>query len=388
MASSSRGSGVDTTSRAPAVEALYWALTTVSGCFLVLRFWCRKQGSAVGLDDWLMVFAWACLLAIAIMATYMSTLGGFRHLKSLAASGQLNVVLKILWATQPFGIIGIIPGKVAIGITLLRILGPTASKRFTWLLYSVFGLTVAIEFVTVFLQFFQCSPPSALWTPDTPAECLDPSIQADYAVFSSGMLLTLDISVEGSFAKESAWNALLDLFLALLPIRFIRKLNTSVRKRVGLAVLMGLGLLTCAAAVVKTTTLKGLGARSDITWVLYDLYVWQGVEASLVIILGSVPTMPPLLKRAFGQRKRIQIKASSYPTGGGFPKLSYPRHRLGSDTNPNLLTVEERICSGRNMPDHFYIGHWDDLALTIMAHKYLIRNNPSPSPVPCIRILL
>lgn len=54
--------------------------------------------------------------------------------------------------------------------------------------------------------------------PDTPAECLDPSIQADYAIFSSGMLLTLDIFMEGSFAKESAWNALLDLFLALLPI--------------------------------------------------------------------------------------------------------------------------------------------------------------------------
>lgn len=75
--------------------------------------------------------------------------------------------------------------------------------------------------------------------------------------------------------------------------------------------------------------------------VLYDLYIWQGVEALLVIILGSVPTMHLLLKQAFGQRERSPIKASSYPTGGGFPKLSYPHHRLGSDTDPNLLTVEE-----------------------------------------------
>lgn len=53
------------------------------------------------------------------MAMYMSTLRGFRHVKLLAASGQLNIVLKILWATQLFGIIGIIPEKVAISITLL-----------------------------------------------------------------------------------------------------------------------------------------------------------------------------------------------------------------------------------------------------------------------------
>jgi hypothetical protein len=49
---------LDTTSRAVPVEVLYWVLIPISGVFLALRFWCRRQNSAIGLDDWLMAFAW------------------------------------------------------------------------------------------------------------------------------------------------------------------------------------------------------------------------------------------------------------------------------------------------------------------------------------------
>ena len=68
------------------------------------------------------------------------------------------------------------------------------------------------------------------------------------------------------FVKRTlAWNSLFDLVLAVLPIHFIMNLNLSLRKRIGLCVLLGLGLLTCATAIIKTTTLTSLGARSDIT---------------------------------------------------------------------------------------------------------------------------
>jgi hypothetical protein len=120
------------------------------------------------------------------MATYMSSIGGFHHVAYLEETGQLLPVLRILWVSQPFAIIGIMPGKIAIGITLLRILGQTASKTLKWILYVMFALTTAIATTTVLLMFFQCKPVYALWTPDAPATCLNPSIQTDFAVFSGG----------------------------------------------------------------------------------------------------------------------------------------------------------------------------------------------------------
>jgi hypothetical protein len=125
------------------------------------------------------------------MSTYMGSIGGFEHEATLAQTGQLNGVLKVLWASQPFGMIGSIPGKIAIGLTLLRILGPTASKAFTWFLYTLFALTVVIGVVTLLLQFFQCNPSYALWTPGIPAKCMNPAIEADFAIFSGGTRLSV-----------------------------------------------------------------------------------------------------------------------------------------------------------------------------------------------------
>ena len=62
-----------------------------------------------------------------------------------------------------------------------------------------------------------------------------------------------------------AWNALLDFILAFAPATFVLKLNLNLKRRVLISMLLGLSLFTGVSAIIKTTTLKNLSARSDIT---------------------------------------------------------------------------------------------------------------------------
>jgi hypothetical protein len=121
------------------------------------------------------------------MTTYMASLGGFEHTATLAATGQLDPVLKVLFASQPFGLIGSIPGKIAIGITLLRILGPTASKRFRWFLYTIFALTTAFGVSDLLAYIFRCNPIDASWIPDIQATCYPTEIGFNYTIFVACM---------------------------------------------------------------------------------------------------------------------------------------------------------------------------------------------------------
>ena len=126
-----------------------------------------------------------CLLCVTGLATYLAKLGGFRHLKALSEYEQAKI-LKVLWATQPFGIMGLIPAKISVAFTILRITGSTTANWIKWTLYSVMVSTFIINVKTVALQFAQCNPPKALWTPGLQSQCWDPLIQADFAIFTGG----------------------------------------------------------------------------------------------------------------------------------------------------------------------------------------------------------
>ena len=61
------------------------------------------------------------------------------------------------------------------------------------------------------------------------------------------------------------WNVLIDTVLAVLPATIFYKLKLSWQKKLGLCVLLGLGVTAAACAAVKTTFLAALTARSDLT---------------------------------------------------------------------------------------------------------------------------
>jgi hypothetical protein len=89
----------------------------------------------------------------------------------------------------------------------------------------------------------------------------------------------------------------LDFFLALLPITIIWNLQLDAKKKIGISILLGLGVLLVTprivvvqlqtgrvwltndrsgvAASIKTAYSKELGSHIDFSWDAWTLYAWS-----------------------------------------------------------------------------------------------------------------
>ena len=83
-------------------------------------------------------------------------------------------------------------GKASVALLLMRIIVPSSVYR-RWTLYGTMVTVVLINAIDIILTFVQCDPPEALWdthlVQDGEATCWDPSVQKNFAVFTSGKCL-------------------------------------------------------------------------------------------------------------------------------------------------------------------------------------------------------
>lgn len=267
----------------------------------------------------------------------MGSNGGTRHVYYLS-NDQAVFVTRLNWIGQPFGIIAIGTGKLAVGLLILRLLN-ISSK---WRKYGIWALMVLVSIVTVLtviLTFVQCDNPAALWDPSIRkiTRCWDPHVQSGFSTFTGSL------------------HAAADFILALVPITIIWDLQLSVRKRVSLILLLSAGIFSGVCSAIKTAQLSSLTSRSDLTWETFSLYLWTGAEIFLIIVCGSLPTLKPLWDRFFGRilasvtgskksggYASFKSKRSSFPgQGRGFELSSAPHSsRVPGDTTEATCIVD------------------------------------------------
>jgi len=225
----------------------------------------------------------ALFASLTIIVGFIGGNGGARHVYYLSID-QAKYVLKLNYIAQPFGIVAVGTGKIAVGLMILRLFGSASlwRKRALW---SLLLLTAIITILTAIFTYTQCNIPAALWEPSLRATtyCWNPSVQSNFSIFSA------------------SWNAFMDFILAAWPMMFILRLHLTARKRNGLILLLGLGSLSGVAAAFKTAQLVSLAARSDLTWETFQLFIWVSVEITIIILCGSVPAMKPLWDRFISQ---------------------------------------------------------------------------------------
>ena len=130
----------------------------------------------------------------------------------------------------------------------------------------------------------------------------------------------------------------MDFILAGLPIFIVRKLQLSRQKKVGLAVILGMGVFAGICAAIKTSKLGGLSARSDFTWVTVTLLIWNGNEIMAIIIAACIPTLRPLfldvVHRFRSVVSKTKTKHSSY---GASEPGSYQLKKFSAGTGSRKL---------------------------------------------------
>ena len=180
--------------------------------------------------------------------------------------------------------------KVSICFFLLRL---PVNKNYKRPLQGIILLLIVSHTILILLWMIQCIPLRAAWNRSVSGKCFTRN-QKLQIILSQAI-----ISVFGDYA------------LALYPILILRKLKMSLRHKIGLAVLMGLGVVTGACGTVRAA-LNASSVATDATYGGITNWFWRLFEVNIGIVCACIPALVPGFKWARTQfiirQKALQAK--------------------------------------------------------------------------------
>ncbi|KAJ5289221.1 hypothetical protein N7478_002251 [Penicillium angulare] len=193
---------------------------------------------------------------------------------------EITYAIKYNWINQTLGIIATATGKLAIVAFLQQIHGLESRKKVIFL-WGVGLSNLVVNFITIALIWTQCDPSAKLWNGELPGNCDGRTRNQQVAYF------------------QGSYSAVCDMVLALYPVMFFWNVRLNRRVKIGLCVLMGLGVAACVCAIVKTTTLRVIAETEDVTYYMAQLIILNETEKWVVFIVGCIPPIRPLLMIVF-----------------------------------------------------------------------------------------
>ncbi|ETS76791.1 hypothetical protein PFICI_12178 [Pestalotiopsis fici W106-1] len=248
-------------------------------------------------DDHMSLLSLVALLAIVSIQIYSVSEGSGMHywqtdLDKVQLTRQLFYVAKILYVFVQC------TGKIAVLLLYQRVFDTGHGAQ--WLRRAIkvmIVLTFAIEGTYIFIIAFQCLPVAALW---------DPSIK-DFTCLNAGV----------AFAAGAVLNIASDFVLMILPLPALWKLQTSKRKRFGVALMLVIASLGIVASLVRIKFLIGGSSAFDSSFHNVDIYSWSLIELFTEATLGSYNMCHPI------DRLKHISAISSVTTKQVKPKVRY-----------------------------------------------------------------
>lgn len=146
-----------------------------------------------------------------------------------------------------------------------RLVRDSGIEWFKHVLYASMCFVVALGIAFTCVGIWLCVPVQSYWVfpPIAGHKCLDEGSS------------TLIIGVFNCFA---------DLLTTILPIPLVWKLQMPLRDRLGVCILLGLGLIVTIAGVLRTWWIWESFHAWDETWLSYPLWICAAVEIDLAIV--------------------------------------------------------------------------------------------------------
>ncbi|KXH27324.1 hypothetical protein CSIM01_02608 [Colletotrichum simmondsii] len=295
----------------PALTAYTWANVATSYIFLSLRLLVRwRRNRHLLRDDVWMVFAWLCLLTMAILQMkqmdslwYVVELEAGRFVPASKREAELQLEQWLRWS----------------------LVSPIPWLRKVWYGIAVFCL---LSYIGGWLSgSLICDTPSDYFRA---GKCLSPK-EVYYYRFSIFFATAADVFT--------------DLLIMSLPIAVLPSLQLDFGKKFGLAVAFCLALITILTAIVRMTqVLKGE------TVDMVGLTVWSLTELGTAIIVGSLPPLKALLTR--GMRKYNGSRTNrnkSYINCRGEPGNGYGPN----NTSRSVMVAESIPLDDRHRSEQF-----------------------------------
>ncbi|KAI1174881.1 hypothetical protein F4777DRAFT_579473 [Nemania sp. FL0916] len=321
--------------RGPGILGGTWFLTILTITVVSTRIYVRRKFRILGLDDWLMVVAVALQITSQGILTYQYQWGFGKRDKYLSFDPQIVTILKYQWISSIPNILVSVIARISAVLMLINLFGAKIWLKYYLIIQCILQSIAATE--TILVVWLSVSPVEGLWNPRVQARRLDPHIQS----YSKIVLQSLF--------------ALSDLTYVLFPVLIIFKLNMPLRRKIGLAALLAMSLLTLVASVLKLATLQAPPQESeDVQYNASIAVVWSTIESSFVIIMASIPPLRPIvaldvpwIRSITSSFKNLFSTSKRSDNSGRHSGSAYPNYHSGYR---DLEMVHERNPNIKNPP--------------------------------------
>ncbi|RDW79980.1 hypothetical protein BP6252_04618 [Coleophoma cylindrospora] len=239
------------------------------GLRLFQRVW---KSVTLGLDDLLIVGTVLTNLALCLINIYGLSANGFGKDIWKVSFPQITEIIRYSYIVQVI-YFALIPAiKISILLFLLRIF-ITYHMRIMIQATILFNLLVGVTYVI--LNIFQCRPISFFWTSwdgEHQGTCIDVvALVNSYAIIS----------------------IVVDVWMLILPIIQVYKLNLQRRTKLAVGVMFSVGIIFTAISVIRLVTLFQLGYANTTnpTWDYFLSGFWSQIELTVGIVCACLPSI-------------------------------------------------------------------------------------------------
>ncbi|KAK2595730.1 hypothetical protein N8I77_013755 [Diaporthe amygdali] len=268
----------------PAPNSLGAAVVTVAWVFAALaivtvaaRFYVRlKIVRKLFRDDYVILVTFTFAIINSAFVTISVWWGLGHHISALVSHPErVTNAVKWMFLSEIFAIMSPGFGRISFAFLLLGLLPPSGPRSLRpMILWSIIAIQFVVDLGTVIISLVQCRPIVGFWDKSIQAGCWDPRVQ-QYAGFLQGFV---------------------DLALALFPANLFWNANMEWKQKVALSAVMGLNIIAMVASIVRTVKLQAITETDDQTYAMAEAAIWWTVEAYLVLLAVSIPTLRPMLK--------------------------------------------------------------------------------------------
>ncbi|KAI1464151.1 uncharacterized protein F4812DRAFT_213812 [Daldinia caldariorum] len=175
----------------------------------------------------------------------------------------------------------------------------------------------------LFSTIFMCSPVARSWNSALDGQCINPKVLPYFSGVTS---------------------FLTDIYILILPIPLLWRLNMGRKRRFRLALIFGTGLFVCVASIVRLCMTPILSSSFDATWNISNITVWGTLEVNIGIICACAMLFPAFFDRHLPQWAKLSMsRLRSYTQSFAVRGTKDSNHSLSNDQNtwPNYNNLND-----------------------------------------------
>ncbi|CAD0017548.1 unnamed protein product, partial [Aureobasidium pullulans] len=275
----------------PNRNGLAWFVTTFCMLFattlVVVRLYAKfRILKAVHTEEFLMLCAYGGYWCTAYAGYRMIyTPGYYVHQWNLRNAELVEPLYLILvYGCAYSATLALVKTAILIDWCRMFVVGNCRGSYFWWISMIIILVQVTWGIACIVLLNMQCIPHAAIWKFYIPSRCYS---------LSTVMLISASVQV------------LSDWSMILLPQKIIWGLQMNWRKKVGVSITFGVGLLACIAATVRLSTTITFSHEDDRMYYIAPLLFWACAEMTCGFFILGLPCVPALIKGS-GLRDTIE----------------------------------------------------------------------------------